>query len=85
MSKASKNIEQLKTSVVVTPNKAVLKSSDDGEGVRVKSPIIGTAYLAAEPGGKKFVEVGNKIKKGQTVMIVEAMKTMNPCTIYCRW
>jgi len=43
----------------------------------VKSPIVGTAYLAAEPGGKKFVEVGKKIKKGDTVMIVEAMKTMN--------
>ena len=43
----------------------------------VKSPIVGTAYLAAEPGGKKFVEVGKKIKKGDTVMIIEAMKTMN--------
>ena len=43
----------------------------------MKSPIIGTAYLAPEPGAKKFVEVGDKIKKGQTVMIVEAMKTMN--------
>ena len=43
----------------------------------VKSPIIGTAYLAPEPGGKKFVEEGKKIKKGDTVMIVEAMKTMN--------
>ena len=43
----------------------------------VKSPIIGTAYLAAEPGGKNFVEVGKKIKKGDTIMIVEAMKTMN--------
>mgnify|MGYP001296318131 CR=1 FL=1 len=43
----------------------------------VKSPIVGTAYLAAEPGGKKFVEVGKKIKKGDTIMIVEAMKTMN--------
>ena len=43
----------------------------------VKSPIIGTAYLAPEPGGKKFVEVGKKIKKGDTVMIIEAMKTMN--------
>ena len=42
----------------------------------VKSPIVGTAYLAAEPGGKKFVEVGKKIKKGDTVMIIEAMKTM---------
>ena len=43
---------------------------------RIKSPIIGTSYLATEPGAKKFVEVGDKIKKGQTVMIVEAMKTM---------
>ena len=77
VSKASKNIDQLKSSAVVSPNKAVLKESDDTEGVRVKSPIIGTAYLAPEPGGKKFVEVGDKIKKGQTVMIVEAMKTMN--------
>ena len=55
----------------------MLTSSDDSEGVRIKSPIIGTAYLAPEPGAKKFVEVGDKIKKGQTVMIVEAMKTMN--------
>ena len=47
------------------------------EGTEIKSPIIGTAYLAPEPGGKKFVEVGKKIKKGDTVMIVEAMKTMN--------
>ena len=43
----------------------------------VKSPIIGTAYLASEPGAKQFVEVGKKIKKGDTIMIVEAMKTMN--------
>ena len=43
----------------------------------IKSPIIGTAYLAPEPGGKKFTDVGKKIKKGDTVMIVEAMKTMN--------
>ena len=77
VSKASKGIEQVKTSSVVSPNKSVLKSSDESEGVRVKSPIIGTAYLAPEPGAKKFVEVGDKIKKGQTVMIVEAMKTMN--------
>ena len=46
-------------------------------GIEVTSPIIGTAYHAPEPGGKKFVEVGKKIKKGDTVMIVEAMKTMN--------
>ena len=77
VSKASKGIEVGKTSSVVSANKSVLKSSDDGEGIRVKSPIIGTAYLAPEPGAKKFVEVGDKIKKGQTVMIVEAMKTMN--------
>ena len=77
VSKASVALEQSKTSAVVSPNKSVLKSSDDTDGVRVKSPIIGTAYLAAEPGAKKFAEVGDKIKKGQTVMIVEAMKTMN--------
>ena len=46
-------------------------------GTEVPSPIIGTAYLAPEPGGKKFVEVRKKIKKGDTIMIVEAMKTMN--------
>ena len=63
VSKASKNIDQIKTSTVVSQNKAVLKSSDDSEGTRVKSPIIGTAYLAPEPGAKKFVEVGDKIKK----------------------
>ena len=45
--------------------------------LHVTSPIVGTAYLASEPGGKKFVEVGQKIKKGQTIMIIEAMKTMN--------
>ena len=77
VSKASKGIDQTKTSAVVSPNKSVLKSSDESEGIRIKSPIIGTAYLAPEPGAKKFIEVGDKIKKGQTVMIVEAMKTMN--------
>ena len=46
-------------------------------GTKVPSPIIGTAYLAPEPGGRKFVEVGKKINKGDTIMIVEAMKTMN--------
>ena len=52
-------------------------------GTEVKSPIIGTAYLAAEPGAKKFTEVGKKIKKGETIMIIEAMKTMNhvPSTV----
>ncbi len=77
VSKASRGIELGKTSSVLSPNKSVLKSSEDSEGIRIKSPIIGTAYLAPEPGAKKFIEVGDKIKKGQTVMIVEAMKTMN--------
>ena len=59
------------------PVLSLLKSAEDSEGTRIKSPIIGTAYLAPEPGAKKFVEIGKKIKKGDTVMIVEAMKTMN--------
>ena len=50
---------------------------DNVSGTEIPSPIIGTAYLAPEPGGKKFVEVGKKINKGDTIMIVEAMKTMN--------
>ena len=49
----------------------------ENNGTNVTSPIVGTAYLAPEPGAKKFVEIGQKIKKGQTIMIVEAMKTMN--------
>ena len=53
------------------------KQVETVSGTEVKSPIIGTAYLAPEPGAKKFVETGKKIKKGDTVMIVEAMKTMN--------
>ena len=77
VSKISKGVEQVKTSAVVSQNKAVLKSSDETDGIRVKSPIIGTAYLAPEPGANKFIKIGDKIKKGQTVMIVEAMKTMN--------
>ena len=54
-----------------------IKERENISGIEIKSPIIGTAYLAPEPGGKKFVEIGKKIKKGDTVMIVEAMKTMN--------
>tara|TARA_B100000242_G_scaffold273086_1_gene226471 strand:+ start:427 stop:852 length:426 start_codon:yes stop_codon:yes gene_type:complete len=77
VSKANKMIETPKTSAVVSQNKAVLKNSEDIDGIRIKSPIIGTAYLAPEPGAKSFVKIGDKIKKGQTVMIVEAMKTMN--------
>ena len=77
VSRAVKSLDASKTSAVVSQNKAVLKNIDDSDGVRVKSPIIGTAYLAPEPGAKKFVKIGDKVKKGQTVMIVEAMKTMN--------
>tara|TARA_B100000242_G_scaffold171915_1_gene123236 strand:+ start:153 stop:578 length:426 start_codon:yes stop_codon:yes gene_type:complete len=77
VSKNIKTLEQSKTGALVSPNKAVLNASDETDGVRVKSPIIGTAYLSPEPGAKKFIKVGDKIKKGQTLMIVEAMKTMN--------
>ena len=76
VSKASKSSSLNKISdTVVSNNKAVFNEKE--EGVRVKSPIIGTAYLAPEPGAKQFIKVGDKIKKGQTIMIVEAMKTMN--------
>ena len=50
---------------------------DLSDEIFIDSPIVGTAYLAPEPGAKKFIDVGSKIKKGDTVMIVEAMKTMN--------
>ena len=53
------------------------KVTQEKTGIKIASPIIGTAYHAPEPGAKKFIEVGKKIKKGETVMIVEAMKTMN--------
>ena len=61
----------------VTAHKTNIPSPKEESGTKIISPIIGTAYLASEPGGKKFIEVGKKIKKGDTVMIVEAMKTMN--------
>tara|TARA_Y100000816_G_scaffold14891_1_gene9779 strand:- start:8686 stop:9102 length:417 start_codon:yes stop_codon:yes gene_type:complete len=64
-------------SIQMVQNIKKVKEDEKITGIEVKSPIIGTAYLAPEPGGKKFVEVGKKIKKGDTVMIVEAMKTMN--------
>ncbi len=57
--------------------KSDIPKKNISSGIEVTSPIIGTAYHAPEPGAKKFVEVGKKIKKGDTVMIVEAMKTMN--------
>ena len=65
-------------STTITPSEIKKKQAAvESNGTNVTSPIVGTAYLASEPGGKKFVEVGQKIKKGQTIMIVEAMKTMN--------
>ncbi len=81
--KVSKNIISVNNQSFPSP-KVVSSSSLDANisddiisGIEIKSPIIGTAYHAPEPGAKKFVEVGKKIKKGDTVMIVEAMKTMN--------
>ena len=66
------SIKSIKSDVEIIPQK-----SDTITGTKVTSPIIGTAYLAPEPGGKKFVEIGKKINKGDTIMNVEAMKTMN--------
>ena len=71
---------QTKVSQNISPEITIEKNNKKTEtvsGTEIKSPIIGTAYLAPEPGAKKFVENGKKIKKGDTVMIVEAMKTMN--------
>ena len=71
---------QSKVSQNISPEITIEKNNKKTEivsGTEIKSPIIGTAYLAPEPGAKKFVENGKKIKKGDTVMIVEAMKTMN--------
>ena len=77
-----------KNNISVSNQQPIVKTNDNlssdvskinklKSGIEVTSPIIGTAYHAPEPGAKKFVEVGKKIKKGDTVMIVEAMKTMN--------
>ena len=74
----SVNNQSLPNPKVVSASSSDVNISDDIiSGIEIKSPIIGTAYHAPEPGAKKFVEVGKKIKKGDTVMIVEAMKTMN--------
>ncbi|MDC0921598.1 acetyl-CoA carboxylase biotin carboxyl carrier protein subunit [Candidatus Pelagibacter sp.] len=62
---------------ISTKNENVSEKTNIVSGTKITSPIIGTAYHAPEPGAKKFVEVGKKIKKGDTIMIVEAMKTMN--------
>ena len=71
---------QIQTNQNISQENTIEKGNKKVEpisGTEIKSPIIGTAYLAPEPGAKKFVEVGKKVKKGDTIMIVEAMKTMN--------
>ena len=74
--KVSRSITSSVTTIA--PSEAKKKQEVlESNGTNITSPIVGTAYLAPEPGGKKFVEVGQKIKKGQTIMIIEAMKTMN--------
>ena len=79
--KLIQTLEDLKKSLkgieIDTEDNISKEEIDLSDKIIVKSPIVGTAYLAAEPGGKKFVSVGKKIKKGDTVMIIEAMKTMN--------
>ena len=81
--KVSKNSLSINNQTLPNSNQVLTKpdtstiSKNINSGVEIKSPIIGTAYHAPEPGAKKFVEIGKKIKKGDTVMIVEAMKTMN--------
>ena len=67
----------MNSSNIVSTDVDKKKTVVENDGLNVNSPIVGTAYLAPEPGGKKFVEIGQKVKKGQTIMIVEAMKTMN--------
>ena len=74
----SKTLNNIET-VASSSNKKISKKEEVpiDNSKKITSPIIGTAYLAPEPGGKKFIEIGQKVKKGDTVMIVEAMKTMN--------
>ena len=74
VSRENKISQNISPEITIEKNK---KKVEIISGTEIKSPIIGTAYLAPEPGAKKFVETGKKIKKGDTVMIVEAMKTMN--------
>ena len=73
-------LEDLKKSlkgIEIDSKDETIEEEIEVSGTIIKSPIVGTAYLAPEPGGKKFIEIGKKIKKGDTIMIVEAMKTMN--------
>ena len=74
VSRQAKVNQNISPEITIEKNNNLIKTIS---GTEIKSPIIGTAYLAPEPGAKKFVETGKKIKKGDTVIIVEAMKTMN--------
>ena len=71
------NQPQVTSSLSPTSSSVPTQTQNIKSGTEITSPIIGTAYHAPEPGAKKFVEIGKKIKKGDTIMIVEAMKTMN--------
>ena len=80
--KVSKNNVSINNQSIPIQNKSIVDdnpkaTTNINSGIEITSPIIGTAYHAPEPGAKKFIEVGKKIKKGDTIMIVEAMKTMN--------
>ena len=81
--KVSKNNVSINNQTIppnkISPSSSEVTNQDNKtiSGIEIKSPIIGTAYHAPEPGAKKFIEIGKKIKKGDTIMIVEAMKTMN--------
>ena len=75
--KVSKKKSDIPTTNEIAQLTTEKKKTDLFKGVKITSPIVGTAYLAPQTDGKKFIEVGKKIKKGDTVMIVEAMKTMN--------
>ena len=77
VSKNNVSINNNSTPLITSPSKVEPQKTNIKSGIEVTSPIIGTAYHSPEPGAKKFVEIGKKIKKGDTVMIVEAMKTMN--------
>ena len=73
----SKHLKNIETSEPKNEVRPITESVTIDNSKKITSPIIGTAYLAPEPGGKKFIDINQKIKKGDTVMIVEAMKTMN--------
>lgn len=76
--KVSKNNKQISSIIAAPTNtKKEVETNDDSSVQIIKSPMVGTAYLSPEPGAKPFTTVGSKIKKGSTILIIEAMKTMN--------